>query len=107
MEEELKKKITMEKEDLKKTRVQKKANLIQLQSRLIKLQEEEDKEGLVKCLDTIKRAFMVFEDIHDQYHDKLDSEVDIEESDTYFLEVEKLEAHITAQLLEARNTEFE
>ena len=79
----------METTELKKKRGQKKGALTRLRSKIARHISENDKEELVKCMDDIKREWKVFEDIHVQYHDKLEEENDLDESEDYILKVEK------------------
>ena len=69
-------------------RRQRKAAITRHLGTLERLVAEEDVDNVKERLNTIKGSFQVFETAHDLYHDGLADDDDIEESDSWFQQVQ-------------------
>ena len=79
----------MSQADLKTTRTMKKSALTRLESKVLRLVAEQNKEEVKKNVDDLKKGFISFEEAHEEYSATLTTDVEIEQSDVYFVEVEE------------------
>ena len=79
----------VEQSELKKRRAVAKARITRLRSKLSRLRGEGDEASVKQVLDEMGKAFQTFEIAFDEYMAKEDSQVEIEASDDYFIEVEE------------------
>ena len=76
--------------DLKVIRRQRKAALMRRFGGIERAMAEEDTDDLETKVVGLKMAFGEFERSHDAYHDTLMEELDLDQSDAWFTEVEQI-----------------
>ena len=81
--------VAQRQEDTKKSRTGRKAAVTRQSNKVIQVIAERKTEAVKNELETLKEKFKNFEQAHESYHELLETETAIEESDNYFFAVQK------------------